>query len=70
MAKGRIIFAIVVSFFLIACNVGYLMSFANQRQPEFAQQIDNPAIQYLSLALLAGIIFFAVKKPTQEESES
>lgn len=66
LQKFRIIFALTSVSFLVLCNLTYLFAYSQNRQPDFASQIDQPAIKLLSLLILIGIIGFALIKPNEE----
>ena len=69
LQKARIIFALTTVGFLVLCNLAYLFALSQNRQLEFASQIDQPAIKILSLLILVGIVGFAVLKPDNEEPD-
>ncbi len=66
--RARILVAVIVGFFLLACNLAYMASYTGglEKQRQFAQQMDQPPIKFLSLILLAAVIFFAWRKPPTE----
>ncbi len=69
LQKSRILFALTVFGFLVLCNLGFLFATSQDRQTIFAQQIDQPSFQILSLVFLVGIVVFALLKPQNQEAE-
>lgn len=67
LRKVRILFATVAALFLILCHVTYLFAYSQNRQQQFAGQMDQPPLQIFSFLLLVGIIILAVLKTDEED---
>ena len=67
LQKVRILVAVLAASFLMLCHAAYLVATSQGRQQEFANQVDRPPIQMLSIALLLAIIALAIVKDKEAD---